>query len=322
MNRDKSLLATMKLKYRRENVMNDLITVFTPTYNRGYILENLFSSLIKQTNKNFEWIIVDDGSTDNTESVVNSFIEKSDFNIRYIKKINEGKHIAINLGAELANGVWFFIVDSDDYLRENAIEKINYYVKQVRDDFSFAGVAGLRGNKSGKVWENYYNSKISTNSKWLEKEYIDATCIEYRFKMNISGDRAEVIRTELLRKFKFPNIDGEKFVSEGYLWLNLANCNYKFRWFNNVIYITEYIEDGLSQNINNIYKKNWKSACLINNFCLNFKDIPLSVRVKKCINYFRYGIYGKRSILGLYKQCEMKLISVPCMIIAILKKIK
>ena len=91
--------------------MNDnLITVFTPTYNRGYTLENLFNSLLVQTNKNFEWLIVDDGSTDNTEDLVNRFKDVSSFKIRYIKKKNGGKHTAINCGVNLAEGFLFLLL--------------------------------------------------------------------------------------------------------------------------------------------------------------------------------------------------------------------
>lgn len=302
--------------------MVDLVTVFTPTYNRGYTLERLFDSLQSQTSKNFEWVIVDDGSTDNTELLVNTFIEKADFKINYCKKVNQGKYIAINLGLELAKGIWFFIVDSDDYLTNDAIEKINYYCNQIKGNTSFAGVVGLKGNSSGETWENYYNSKIYTDSEWLKKEYFDANCIEYRFKKKISGDRAEVVRTEILKKFKFPEIKDVKFMSEGYIWLSIANEGYKFRWFNKVIYIAEYIEDGLSHNIRKIYKENWKSACFINNFCLDFKGIPMKIKMKNCVNYFRYGIYGGVRIRQLYKECRMKIISLPCIIIAIIKKVR
>ena len=93
-----------------------MITIFTPTYNRAYILPILFESLKIQTVKEFEWIIVDDGSTDNTESLIYKFKEECNFSIRYFKKENQGKHIAINFGVEKAKGNLFFIVDSDDYI--------------------------------------------------------------------------------------------------------------------------------------------------------------------------------------------------------------
>lgn len=182
-------------------------------------------------------------------------------------------------------------------------------------------MVGLRGNELGEIWQNYYNSKTYTDSEWLKNEYFDADSIQYRFKRKISGGRSEVVKTEILKGFKFPEIEDVKFMNEGYIWLSIANAGYKFRWFNKVIYITEYIEDGLSHNIRKIYKENWESECFINNFCLDFKEIPLKIKFKNCINYFRYGIYGGVSIKKLYKECKMKIIYLPWIIIEILRKI-
>ena len=102
------------------------ITVFTPTYNRGYIIENLYHSLQKQTFQDFEWIVIDDGSTDDTASQFEKYkLEENFFPIIYERVENGGKHRAINLGMKKARGDLFFIVDSDDYLTETALEKIN-----------------------------------------------------------------------------------------------------------------------------------------------------------------------------------------------------
>lgn len=110
-----------------------LITVFTPTYNRAYILNNLYESLKRQTSKSFEWIIVDDGSVDMTESLVNEWLKNDNlFPIKYVKKVNEGKHIAINVGVEQAKGDWFLIVDSDDYLYDDAIEKVIKWTHDIK----------------------------------------------------------------------------------------------------------------------------------------------------------------------------------------------
>ena len=97
------------------------ITVFTPTYNRAYTLERLYKSLLNQTSYDFEWLIVDDGSTDNTSELIKSFQNNQLFDVRYYKQGNGGKHVAINKGVELAEGELFFIVDSDDYLTDDAI---------------------------------------------------------------------------------------------------------------------------------------------------------------------------------------------------------
>ncbi|MFT0647270.1 glycosyltransferase family A protein [Bacteroides thetaiotaomicron] len=105
-----------------------MVTVFTPTYNRAYILNDLYQSLCRQTCRKFEWLIVDDGSTDNTEGLVASWLDEGKMSLRYIKQPNGGKHRAINKGIQEANGDLFFIVDSDDYLAKNAIERILFFL--------------------------------------------------------------------------------------------------------------------------------------------------------------------------------------------------
>ena len=112
------------------------ITVFTPTYNRAYIISNLYNSLCRQTFKDFEWLIVDDGSTDNTEELVNKWINdaNSGFSIRYFKKENGGKPSAINYGVDCAEGELFFTVDSDDYLTDDALEKIDRWERELPKD--------------------------------------------------------------------------------------------------------------------------------------------------------------------------------------------
>ena len=103
------------------------ITVYTPTYNRANLLQNLYKSLLQQTYRNFEWLIIDDGSTDNTKQVVNGFISQGIIDIRYFYKQNGGQHTALNMGIEKAEGTLLMDVDSDDYLTDNALERIVYW---------------------------------------------------------------------------------------------------------------------------------------------------------------------------------------------------
>ena len=132
-----------------------MITVFTPTYNRAYILGKLYESLKNQTSENFEWIIVDDASTDNTEELVASF-EEVGKGISYINQAHGGKHRAINRAVKLAKGDYFFIVDSDDHLTYDAIELVTAWTAAVdRDDI--AGVSGLKVSTSGKIWGGELN---------------------------------------------------------------------------------------------------------------------------------------------------------------------
>lgn len=304
--------------------MKDIVvTVFTATYNRGYSLQRLYNSLVAQINTQFEWIIIDDGSNDNTKDIVNKFIDENKLIINYLYKINEGKHIAINQGAVMALGEWFFIVDSDDYLTDNSIDIVIKQCNQIKNSIEIIGVAGLKGDNNGKTWMKYGSEKKEKFNKLQEKinklEYIDLTSTDYRYKYKIKGDRAEVIRTSVLRKHLFPKFDSEKFISEGYLWFSLSKAGYKIRWFNQIIYIAEYLSDGLSNNYKQLLKQNWQGTCFHANFMLTIKEVSLKDKVHNCINYYRYGHYGGKT--HLYRECNNKILSLLCIPISFAYKL-
>lgn len=314
---------TLNGKNMNELTQNPSVTVFTPTYNRSYTLNRLFESLKKQTNYDFEWLIVDDGSTDNTEELIRKFIKESVlFEVRYIKKENEGKHIAINVGAQAAKGKLFFIVDSDDALTSNAIELIIEREREIQGNIVFAGVAGLKGNFEGYPIKGQGKKYSMVELDKLTGNYIDATSLEYRYKYKIQGDRAEVVYTDIIRNIPFPKIESEKFMEESYLWTSLSKMNLKFRWFNNVIYLCEYLQDGLTNNMQEIVKKNWKTHCYCANFDLTAKEIPLKVRARECLRYYRYGLYGGVPIKVLWKTCNDKILSIPAILIAKVYRVK
>lgn len=227
------------------------ITVFTPTYNRAYRIENLYRSLQRQTFKDFEWVVIDDGSTDNTEELFNQWLKEDNFfPIVYQKVDNGGKHRAINKGVQIARGELFFIVDSDDYLTDTALERIDFVERSIPDSEkeNFAGVCGNRGYSINRVVGQVQKTK----------DYLDITMLE-RPKYGISGDKAEVFYTKVLKKYPFPEFQGEKFCTECVVWDRIAYDGYRLRFFNEIIYICEYLEDGLSKNYKNIYLKNPKS---------------------------------------------------------------
>ena len=212
------------------------ITIFTPTFNRKQLIEGLYQSLLTQTEKNFEWLVVDDGSTDNTEKYFSDLLTKPQpFPICYIKQKNGGKHRAINKGVQNASGELFFIVDSDDYLTENAVEKINQWVMMLDDSHKWAGIAGLRGFSKNKII-GQHNPTIYTDAKNSERR-----------KYNLLGDKAEVYFTNVLKQHPFPEIPGENFISEEIAWNAIARDGYYLRWFNEVIYICNYLEGGLTK---------------------------------------------------------------------------
>lgn len=248
------------------------VTIFTPTYNRAYILPELYKSLKRQKCNDFEWIIIDDGSKDNTKTIVNNWQKRANnFQIIYKKVKNGGKHRAINKGALLANSPLFFIVDSDDYIVDDAIETILNMTKSLPENCSsFAGVAGTRISP---------DSSTIGQSGSQSSRYIDATNLE-REEKKLTGDKAEVYFTEVLKKHPFPCIEGENFLSEEIVWDEIAREGLKIRWFNQPLIVCEYREDGLSKNLQQINIKNPRGFALyIKNKLLKTRGIFARLRV-------------------------------------------
>ncbi|SDP40685.1 Glycosyltransferase involved in cell wall bisynthesis [Eubacterium maltosivorans] len=217
-----------------------MISVITATFNRGFIIKTLYMSLRKQTHKDFEWIVIDDGSEDNTACLFEEWVKNEDlFKISYTYTQNGGKHRAINKAVKKAQYEYCFIVDSDDYLKKNAIEIIHEWIQTIEKKVEFAGVSGLRVYPDGEIIGDYPQLLSGRN-------YIDAKNLERR-QYHLMGDKAEVYKTELLLKYPFPEFPGEKFLSEDVIWNKLSLEGYKIRWFNQPIYICQYLKGGLTK---------------------------------------------------------------------------
>ena len=254
-----------------------MITIFTPTYNRAYIISKLYHSLLLQSNKDFEWLVIDDGSTDDTEELFKSFITERKIKIHYLKVKNGGKHRAINKGLELARGNFFFIVDSDDYLPCNALERISFFTKQIESEDAFAGVSGLKIYPDGR--------KVGGEAKYT---VLDTDSISIREKIHVKGDMAEVFKTEILKQYPFPEFSGEKFISEGIVWNRIAQ-KYKLRYFYEGIYICDYLSDGLTMSIRKHSLNSPKGSMLC---CIESMKQKRNIKTKiiSAINYWRYTI--------------------------------
>ena len=252
-------------------------TIFTPTYNRKEKLEKLYDSLTAQEEKNFEWLIVDDGSTDNTEILIKEIAKKEkEFNIIYKKTENGGKHRAINYGLNYANGKVFAIVDSDDYLLPCAVRRIREYFEDIEKnkngEIKFAGVAAQRG----------YNEEKSIG-KTFDGKYIDAKSTERR-KNNIEGDKFEIYYTQILRENRFPEIDGEKFMTEAIVWTRIAYKDYYLRWYNDIIYICEYLKGGLTDTREKLIEASPKGYALYIKEQVRYGNITL----KQKLGYYSF----------------------------------
>lgn len=254
-----------------------MITVFTPTYNRASLLSRLYDTLILQTYKNFEWIIVDDGSKDNTKEVVNSFVAERKIDIHFVQQENGGKHRAINTGVSLAKGELFFILDSDDVLPNNALELVAENYKSIKDNASFAGVSGIDGYFDGQ--------SIGTG---LPSELLNCNSVDIRYKYHIKGDMKEIFRTSVMKEFPFPDIEGEKFCPEVLVWNRIAR-KYKLRYFNKIIYKVEYQPEGLTSNIVKARMNSPITSMICYSEILQL-DVPFIDKFKTAINYWRFRL--------------------------------
>lgn len=220
------------------------LTICTPTYNRAYILPNLYKSLTNQSCTLFEWLIIDDGSTDNTDEIISSWISNvNKFSIRYYKKENGGKCSAINYGLDLAKGELFLVIDSDDIITFDAVEKIIALEKTIINKNEFCGVSFNLGLSA----ENTPNNLFS-------EDYKDATLLE-RYS-EFDGERALAFYTDIHRKYKYPVFANERFLTEAVVWNRIAKDGYKMRFSNDIICIYEYRDDGLTKAGNTIFINN------------------------------------------------------------------
>jgi len=215
-----------------------LTTIFTATYKGEHLLPALFNSLMRQSNKNFEWILVNDDSPDNTDEVVKEMQKKADFPFYYYKKeSNGGKTTAVNLAIQFAKGEMWFMVDHDDFLSDDAIDVINQYYPQIKDDAKLCAVTFLR---------HHYNGMPTGTQKNLDNIITDFC--SYRTVFKIIGDRAEVVKTDYFRKIcPIPTFENENNCLDGYIWLMLAKeYNSLFIANENPIYYCEYLPTGRS----------------------------------------------------------------------------
>lgn len=273
------------------------VEVVTPTYNRAKELVNLFDSLKRQTNLRFKWLIIDDGSKDDTQKLVQSFIcSDTPFKIEYIKKENGGKHTALNIAFQKVDSKYIFIVDSDDVLTEDAIQRI-YDNDEIVMQNNLAGISFLRG----------YDEKAVIGTKFPEDGIFNGLDIQYKYK--VTGDKAEVWRTDILRKYSFPVFEGERFQGENYVWWKIA-MEYDMLYINKITYITEYLPDGLSK-----AGKKLRISCPLggmeNSKVAFNKRFPLRERIKRAWLFICYGLFAKKSFFEIIRSSGAVRLIVP-----------
>lgn len=222
------------------------ITVFTPTYNRAFCLGKLYQSLLCQTDRDFLWLVIDDGSTDDTKELVSRWIAEQKIEIRYLYQENQGMHSGHNAAYSVIDTELNVCIDSDDYLPENAIERILKKWKSSPTE-GIAGLIGLDAFQNG----NIVGTQIPAH---LQK----TTVTDLYQKHKVTGDKKLVIKTSVVKEFPlYPVFQNEKLVPLGILYV-LIDQKYQWVCTNDVYCIIEYLADGSSQNILKQYQKSPK----------------------------------------------------------------
>lgn len=201
------------------------VTVFTPTYNRAETLPRAFESLEEQTSREFEWIVVDDNSTDGTRNLVRDWQKQTDFPIRLFVQDNPGKHRAFNLAVRKARGRFFLVLDSDDALVEDGIEVLLTAWETIPDNERgrFFGVSGLCSDEAGGIDGGQY-----------PKSPYDGGYFEMRYRHRKHGESIGLMRTDVLADYPFPTPDETRYVPESIVWSDIAR-EYDVRYVNEVV---------------------------------------------------------------------------------------
>ena len=279
-----------------------MITILTPTYNREKTLPIAYKSLLKQTVKDFEWLVIDDGSNDNTKTLVEKFISENKIPIRYYYKKNGGKHTALNYGTKKSKGDLILILDSDDYLSKDAIELIHKYWKKYSNNPKICGMTFLRNLKNPFYKEKLFDECVSN-------------MIDFKYNKGILADMCEVMRKDVLLKYPYPTFKNERFLSEVIVTGEIAK-KYDNAYIPIEIYYTEYLEDGLSKNWFKLVVNNPNGA-RANNLLFMSKEFKFIIRIKNCIMFDVFSILANKSVI---KENKMKIFGilfyVPSFIIA------
>ena len=231
---------------------NRKLTIFTPVYNRSDKIGNLYESLVNQSNHDFVWLIVNDGSTDAIDYVINSFIEEKRVDIKYYSQENQGKHVAHNFGVAHCETEYFACVDSDDILLPSAIDEILLFINSNDETLnlkSICGIVSYRGYDSNNKIGNYPSSIEPTSLSEL-----------YSHK-GMTGDTFLIFKTDIIKEYPFPVFKGERFLRESVSY-DLIDKKYKYLVLNKILYICKYYEDGLTRNASRLELKSPLGAAL------------------------------------------------------------
>ncbi len=270
------------------------LTVFTPTFNRAFCIQNLYESLVNQTCQDFEWLIIDDGSSDESKNLIDSWINENKIVIKYIFQQNQGMHGAHNTAYKNIKTELNTCIDSDDFMTIDAVKNILECWNSILNKYNYAGIIGLDVDKEFKI--------IGTKFK----DNLSETTLSGFYKNGGTGDKKVVYRTEIINKYpEYPIFEGEKYVSLGYKYL-LIDQDYKLFVLNKPLVVVEYLESGSTLNMLNQYKNNPKGFAFIRIVNIKFAT-SFYEKFKLSIHYVSSSIFAKNP--NFLKEASLKLLT-------------
>jgi glycosyltransferase involved in cell wall biosynthesis len=262
------------------------VTVFVPTYNRADLLERVFESLKAQSFTDFEWVIVDDGSRDHTSDLVRGWQQSAPFEIQYFRKVNGGKHTTINRGVDLARGEFMVILDSDDWLAPNALERMLELWRDIPNQNDFSGVVGLCAHPDGRVIGDRFPQDV-----------FDSNAVDLKYKHQVRGDKISLSRTDVMRQFPFPFQELRGLVSESLVWNRIAQ-RYQERYVNEMFAFKEYLAEGLTDRALELQIRAAPATRVYQLELSQAKQIlPWKTRLKALANYVRFSLHAGHGVL-------------------------
>lgn len=266
-----------------------LFSIFTPTYNRANAINRTYEHLLAQTLLDFEWIVVDDGSTDHTEELFRKWIGENRIQIVYVRQENGGKHRAFNKAVGIAKGEIFICMDSDDYYREDALEVIRTYHLKHKDNPQVAGFSCNSLDPQGNL--------IGTS---LPEDNLLCSHYDLYYSLSVKGDKGLIYYTRVLKEYPFPEFENEKFMTEATV-LNRISLHYKVCCIKQGLEIKEYQKDGLSSKYTRLCLRSPAGYALylneLNCFAQSFVGY-----VMNAARYVKFGLLARKSPKTIWRE--------------------
>lgn len=265
------------------------LTVFTPTYNRAHLLPRLYQSLCNQTSTDFCWLVIDDGSSDGTRELVEGWKSENKVQVEYCYKENGGMHTAHNLAYKLITTELNVCIDSDDYLPNDAVEKIIAKWKGIKNKSKVAGIIGLDIDGDGRVIGTAIPTRLEGGS-----------LTDLYDKHGVLGDKKIVLRTNVAKQFPpYPEYHGERLVPLGILYLMIGQ-QYDFVYTNEILCVVEYQSGGSSDSILKQYRQSPRGFLYARQVQIQYAS-SLSAKMKNYTHLVSSALFAKDLRLAFKK---------------------